>query len=143
MNKVFIDSGVIIEFLTDLTPQTDFVTAILTLAEEKRIKVYVSPFIYIELYNRYKFTEGHKRILEKLRKLELITKSLRVNNKIIKQALNADFVSFDTSLNYYIVRGNKKIDAIVTDNVDNYSHSKVAIFTPETYLTTLRNIKNE
>ena len=143
MKKIFLDSGVIIEFLTDPAPQTDFITAILTLAEEKRIKVSISPFTYIELYNRYKFKEGHKRIIDKLRKLDLITKSLRVNSKIIKLALNADFKSFETSLDYYIVRGNKKIDAIITNNVDNYTHSKIAIFTPETYLTTLQNINNE
>lgn len=140
MKKVFLDSGVIIEFLTDITPQTDFITAILTLAEEKQIKVFISPFNYIELYNRYKFKEGHKKILDKLRKLDLITRSLRVNNKIIRQALNSDFKSFDTSLDYSIARGNKKIDAIITNNVDNYAHSKIAVFTPETYLTTLQNI---
>lgn len=143
MKRVFLDFSVIIEFLTDLTPQTDFVTAILTLAEEKRIKVYISPFTYIELYNRYRFKEGHKKIMDKLRKIELVTRSLRVNNKIIKQALNADFSSFDTSLNYFIVRGNKKIDAIVTGNTDQYAHSKIAVFTPETYLITLRNINTE
>jgi predicted nucleic acid-binding protein len=142
MKKVFLDSDVIIEFLTDLTARSEFITAILTLAEEKHIKVFISPFIYSELYSRYKYKDGHKKIIEKLRKLDMISRSLRVNNKIIRQALNADFNDFDTSLNYYIVRGNKKIDAIVTNHVENYANSKITIFTPETYLTTLRNINN-
>ncbi len=142
MKSIFLDTDVLIEFLSDETPQAEFTTAILTLAEQKQLKVFVSPLLYADLYNRFLPMEGHKKLIGKLRKLNLITRALRVNNKIIKQAINSDFENFDTGLKYYTAKTNKKIEAIITNNVAAYGHSKIALFTPETYLITLQTIPN-
>ncbi len=140
MKNIFLDSDVITEFLSDENTQTEFTTAILTLAEQKQIKVFVSPLLYSNLYNRFLNQEGHKKLIGKFRKISMITRSLRINSKILKQAINSDNENFDTVLNYYIAKNNKKIEAIVTNNIDAYGHSKIALFTPETYLITLQTV---
>jgi predicted nucleic acid-binding protein len=135
MKNIFLDSGVITEFLTDNTRQTESATAILTLAELKQIKVFVTPFLYSNLYCRFVKSEGHKKMVEKLRKLRTITRTMKMNNKIINQALNSDIENLDMALQYFTARGLKKIDAIITNEVQAYGHSKIALFTPESFLS--------
>ena len=139
MKCIFLDSDVILDFLRESSPQSDFTTTILTLAEQKQIKVFVSPLLYGDLYNLFVQKEGHKKMIEKLRNLNSLARSLRINNKIIKQALNSDLNHFGVSLQYFTARGYKKIEAIVTNRTEAYGHTKIAVFTPETYLVTIWN----
>ena len=139
MKNIFLDSGIILDFLTNDSSQTDAITTILTLAEEKRIKVFVSPFLFSDLYNRFFNKENRKKFTEKLRKLHVIVRSSRINNKTIRQALNSDINDFRISLEYYSARGIKKTDAIITHDTSAYGQSKIALFTPALFLTTLWN----
>lgn len=139
MKNIFLDSGLISEFLTDDSSQTEAITTILTLAEEKRIKVYVSPFLYSDLHKKFNSIYGNDKLAGTLRKLNMIVRTARVNNKIIKQALHSDVNDFRTGLEYFTARGNKKINAIITNDPAAYYQAKIALFTPEIFLTTLWN----
>jgi predicted nucleic acid-binding protein len=134
MKSVFLDSGVIVDFMNDRTRQTEATASILTLAELKQLKVFVSPLLFSELYSEFAGEAGHKKVIDKLRKLKSITRPLKMNSKIISQALNAELENFEISLHYSIARSNKKIEAIVTNDIRDYGDSKIALFTPETFL---------
>ena len=141
MKNIFLDLGVITDFLNDNSRQTEATASILTLAELKQIKVYVTPFHYCVLYSKFQKTSGHKKILEKLRKLKMITRVMKATNKVIAQALNSALDDFGLALQYHTARGSKKIDAIVTNQVREYGNTGISIFTPETFLTAYWNTK--
>jgi predicted nucleic acid-binding protein len=135
MKNVFLDTGVIVEFLSDKSRLTESTSAILTLAELKQLKVYVTPFLYNTLYCQFSKTDGHKKMIDKLRKLNAIARTLKVNKKIIAEALNSDLEHFDAALQYYTARTNKNIDLIVTNDAAVYGKSKIALFSPDAFLS--------
>ena len=135
MKNIFLDLGVISDFLSDNSRQTEATASILTLAELKQIKVYVTPFHYGGLYSKYARTSGHRKIMEKLRKLNMITRTMKVSGKIIDHALNSGLDNFGTALQYHTATGSKKIDAIVTNHIQEYGNPGPALFTPETFLS--------
>ena len=141
MKNIFLDLGVITEFLSDNSRQTEATASILTLAELKQIKVYMSPFHYCVLYSKFLKPSGHKKILEKLRKLKMITRVMKATNKVVEQSLNSALNNFGIALQYHTARGSKKIDAIVTNQLQEYGNSGIALFTPETFLTAYWNTR--
>ncbi|HLF36168.1 MAG TPA: PIN domain-containing protein [Cyclobacteriaceae bacterium] len=141
MKNIFLDLSVISEFLSDNTLMTEAAASILTLAELKQLKVYVTPFHYCTLYSKFQRLSGHRKILEKLRKLKMITRVIKVNNKIIAHALNSDLDDFGNALQYVTATGNKKIDAIVTNDIRSYGQTRIALFTPESFLAAFWNTR--
>ena len=73
--------------------------------------------------------------MDKLRKLNMITRTMKVSGKIINHALNSDLDDFGASLQYFTATGRGKIDAIVTNEIKGYGKSRIALFTPESFLS--------
>lgn len=134
MKKVFIDTNVIMDFLIDRKPYSGSAAKIFTYAEKQEIIIYVSSLSFSKIYYITRKFIGHEKAIDSLRKLERITKILGVDETIIKQSLNSEFKDFEDAIQNYCASQIKEITTIITRNIKDYSKSKLAIHTPESYL---------
>lgn len=137
MDRVLIDSDVILDSLFDRKPYADYATIILGMCETGKIIGYLTPLIYSNVYYLLRQTAKHEKVIEKLKQLLEITEVLQMDRKVIENALNSQFQDFEDSLQNYSAVNNGNIDLILTRNLKDYKYSKLGVFTPETYLKSI------
>ena len=134
MDKVLIDSDVILDALLDRKPFSEYATQILSMCETGEINGFLTPVIYSNLYYLLRRIAKHEKVIEKLKQLLKITKVLTMDQQVVKNALDSGFLDFEDALQNYSAINHNNIDLILTRNLKDYKNSELGIFTPETYI---------
>ena len=134
MNRILIDTDVILDFFFDRQPFAENAAQIFSLCESKEIKGSITPVILSNVYSLLRQNAKHEKVIEKLKLLLSITEILIIDKEVILQALNSDFKDFVDALQNYSAEFDKEIDLIVTRNTKDFKHSLLAVMTPENYI---------
>jgi predicted nucleic acid-binding protein len=134
MDKILIDSDVILDSLLDRKPFSEHATQILSMCETGEISGFLTPVIYSNLYYLLRRIAKHEKVIEKLKQLMKITKVLNMDGQVVENALNSGFLDFEDALQNYSAINHNNIDLILTRNLKDYKISELGIFTPETYI---------
>ncbi|MBL7112705.1 MAG: PIN domain-containing protein [Bacteroidales bacterium] len=136
MINIFIDTDVILDFLTDRRPFSTEATSIFTLIDQNKIKGYTSSLTYSNLYYVLRKYSTHKKVILKLEELSKFVDILKVDEQIIKSALSSDFKDFEDAIQCFSAQKEKKIDVIITRNIKDYKESELPVMTPGTFIKT-------
>jgi predicted nucleic acid-binding protein len=134
MNRVLIDTDVILDFFFDRKPFSDNAAKVLALCESKVITGHITSVIISNVYYLLRQTAKHENVVDKLKKLISITEILTTDKETIKQALNSPFKDFEDALQNFSAEMNGNIDVIITRNIKDYKNSALGVMTPENYL---------
>jgi len=137
VNKVFVDTDVVIDHLTDRTPFANYSSLVFELHEENRIRIYISALSVNNIYYVSRKIIGEKATLNLIRQLIENIEVIGTTKAEIKNALHSGFKDFEDSIQYSTALTIKGIQAIITRNVKDYRKSKIAIFTPEVYVVSI------
>lgn len=132
--SIFIDTDVVLDFLLNRAPYSSYASIILSLSEEKKIKVYISPLTISNCYYILRKIASHARVIKHLQKLLLITNITSISRQDVALALNSNFKDLEDALQYYSAISHAKVDVLLTGNVKDYKNSELPVMTPETYL---------
>ena len=138
MNKIFLDSDVLLDLLLDREPFMDDIAEIVEDSIISKTNLCVSPisitninYIIGKIENRRKADTQTKKILE-------LVKIENVGQNIITKASNSKFKDFEDAVqNFCAIAAGHKI--IITRNTKDYKESKLSIFTPKEYLAKTKN----
>jgi predicted nucleic acid-binding protein len=139
MDNVFIDTDVIVDFLTDRKPFSLESAKIFSLIDQKKIKGCVSSLSFSNLYYVLRKFGTHKKVISSLQDLSELVDILKVDSDIVKSALTSDFKDFEDSIQYFAAQDHKNVDCIITRNIKDYKDSSLPVMTPETFLVTFEN----
>ncbi len=137
MQRILIDTDVILDFFFDRKPFSDNAAKVLSLCESREIKGFITSVIISNVYYLLRQTSTHEKVIEKLMQLVTITEILTTDRDAIIKALNSNFKDFEDALQNYSAELNGQIDLIVTRNIKDFSNSSLGVMTPENYLKTL------
>ena len=138
MDKVLIDTDVILDFLFDRNPFSDDASKILSLCESKQIQGFVTAIILSNIYYLLKKTAKHEKVIESLKALMNILDIVTTDKTTVLNALNSEFKDFEDALQNFSAEKNKEIKIIITRNIKDYKSSNLSIMQPEIYLKTFR-----
>jgi len=138
MNKILIDTDVLLDFFFDRKPFSENSAIILNMCERKDVMGFVTPLIISNSYYLLRRTAKHEKVIEKLKQLLTIVDVLSMNKQIIENALNSDFKDFEDALQNFAAVSNGEIDVIVTRNVKDFKKSEIAILTPESFVKLMK-----
>jgi len=136
MNKVLIDTDVILDFFFDRKPFSEHAATIFSLCELKLIQGFVTPVIFSNVYYLLRQTAKHDKVIEKLRQLLTITKVLIIDKEILLQALSSKFKDSEDAIKHYAALKSGTINTILTRSIKDYKNSEIGVLTPEDYLKT-------
>lgn len=136
-HSIFIDTDVVLDFLTGRQPFAMNAAIIFTLNVERKIKTFISPLTFSNCYYILRKAAKHENIINKLTDLLEITEVAKMERKTVELALKSDFKDFEDALQNFSATYNDKIDVIITRNLKDYKHSEIAIMSPETFLKSL------
>jgi len=134
--KVFVDTDVVIDHLTDREPFSIYSSILFELHEQGQIQIHVSALSISNIYYFSRKLIGKKRTLLLLEQLIDTLEIVATSKSEIKTALAIGFKDFEDGLQYASALNVKGIDVLVTRNVKDYRRSKIAVFTPEIYINT-------
>jgi len=134
VDKILLDSDVILDFFLDRKPFSEDAAIILTRCELKEIQGYVTPVIISNTYYLLKKNSTHEKVIENLKGLIAIVDVLMMDKEIIVNELNSLFTDFEDALQNFSAVKSLTIDFIITRNPKDYKFSTLPVFTPETYL---------
>jgi predicted nucleic acid-binding protein len=137
MNRVLIDTDVILDFLFDKKPFSENAAKVLALCESKEITGFITSVIISNVYYLLRQTATHEKVIEKLTQLISILDVLTTDKNTIIQALNSDFRDFEDALQNFSAELNGQIDLIITRNVKDFKNSKIGVMTPGNFVKTI------
>lgn len=134
MDKVLIDTDVLLDFFFDRKPFAEFAAEILNLCEENKLKGYTTPVIICNVYYLLRKTANHDLVVEKIKQLLTLIDVLIMDKEVVLDSLNSGFKDFEDALQNFSAVKNGKINIVLTRNIKDYKKSVLAVLTPETYL---------
>ena len=135
MNKVFVDTDVILDLLAKRVPFFHFSAVLFTFAEMKKLELYTSPLVLANTFYILRKQLGNNEARNALRKLRILLHVVDSSESIIDKALNSDFTDFEDAIQYYTALEHE-ITVILTRNLRDYKNASVIVQTPEAFLVT-------
>ena len=134
MNKVLIDTDVILDFFFDRKPFSDDAAKILSLCEGAKIDGFITSVMISNIYYILRKSSKHDKIIESLKMLMNIVDVAIIDKQTVLNALNSEFKDFEDALQNFSAINESDIQLIITRNVKDYKTSSLAVMTPENYL---------
>ncbi len=133
MEKVFVDTNVVIDLLARREPSYRDAQQLFTLSDQKQIQLQISSLTFANAYysiaNHYKAVDAKKFLL----KFKVLVKILPLEEKAIELALASDFSDFEDGLQYFVAMDFQS-DIIITRNKKDFKNSKIPVLTAGEYL---------
>lgn len=133
MEKVFIDTDIILDVLAKREPHFKFAAHLLSLADKGKIKLGVSSLTFSNL--NYMLTKQFgatdtRKVLVRFKTLVQVT---TVDDKTIELALGSNFKDFEDAIQYYSAINNG-YKTLLTRNLKDYKPAKIPVMTAESFL---------
>jgi predicted nucleic acid-binding protein len=132
MDKIFIDSDIILDLIQERENYSDALQ-LFTLIEENKIKGFVSPLIFANLFYILRKQESSKFALQVLIRLKALLHILTIGDKIIELALSSGFKDFEDAIQYYSAL-EENLEYLITRNKEDYKKTGIIICNAKEYL---------
>ncbi len=131
MKYLFVDTNILIDFLTNRKPYSIYAAELFELALQGEIYLYISAISYNNIYYIVKKILGHTETMLLLNKLAKFVIILDVTQKVITDALHSENPDFEDSIQYFSAITNLKMEAIITRDKKGFKNSKLPVYTLE------------
>ena len=133
MNRIYLDTNIIIDFLAGRQEFFDEARQLFSLADQGELKLYISSLSLINanyiLEKTPKLIDA-KKILGKFKVLVIV---LPLNDKLIDLAISSDFKDFENAVQYFTAIEND-MDLILTRNKKDFKPSTLPVLTAKEFL---------
>ncbi len=138
MQKLFLDTNVMVDLLGERDPFYTAAARIATLADKGKVRLIVSAVTYSTLYYLLSKFESGEAAKEKIRKFKVIAETSDLTDKIVEQGLASNFKDFEDALQYYCAV-NAECNVLITRNPKDFKMSDIPVLSPDEYLKSLNN----
>ncbi len=134
MNKILVDTNIVIDLLVKREDFYDETAEIFSLADKKELKLIISSLTFANTNYVLSKQKSAKEAREILRKFKVLVEIINLDDKIIELALSDDeFSDFEDGLQYYSALENS-VNLILTRNKRDFKNSKIPTLTAKEYL---------
>ena len=137
MQKLFWDTNIVIDFLGEREFFYEASAKVLTLADQKKVKIYTSPTSITNAYYVLAKFENRRTALEKIRKFKLLCDISIMDNGVVEKAIHSDFKDFEDAMQYFSALASR-CDLIITRNEKDFRNALIPVMNAESYLQTLK-----
>lgn len=137
MKSIFIDTNVVIDFLSNRQPFAIDAAKLFNLAVEKKIQVFISAVSYNNIYYILRQSLTGKASIRLLEELIGMTAIADVTADVIRQSLKSDFKDYEDAIQYYSALNIPEVEFIVTRNTRDFKKSTLPVLTPSEALAVI------
>ncbi|KIA89554.1 type II toxin-antitoxin system VapC family toxin [Kaistella jeonii] len=137
MQRIFLDTNIVIDFLGERDGFYEPAAKIMTLADHKKIKIFTSPSSISNTYYLLSKYENTKIAMEKIRKFKVLCAISLMDDEVVEKAINSDFKDFEDAMQYFSAIASH-CDLIVTRNEKDFKNAMIPVMNGESYLETIK-----
>ena len=137
MQKIFLDTNIILDFLGEREKFYEPAAKVVTLADKKEIEIFTTTTSITNAFYILSKFESQKIAWEKVRKFKLICGISITNDEVVEKALNSDFKDFEDALQYFSSVATN-CEVILTRNEKDFKNALIPVMDAESFLQTLR-----
>ena len=137
MNKIFIDTDIVLDLLAKRKSFYLPAAQIFTLADRGKLKINVSESTFATLFYLLSKDNGQEKARKILFKFKSLVTILTVDEKIIELALSSEFKDFEDGIQYFCAIENK-CSILLTRNLNDYKYADIPVMTAESFLKTIK-----
>ena len=134
MNRVFVDTDVLLDLISGRSPYSTEAASLFTQVEQQKIHAHISSLSFSKLYYILRKFSSHRKVLDKLDLLAQIAEIQEVNEEMVQKALRSPFKEFEDAIQYYCASSNPGIRVLITRNIKDFKHSELPVMSPGTFL---------
>lgn len=138
MRKIYVDTDVILDLLQERHPFHADARSLFALFETGKLKGFVSPLIFSNLYYILRKDSSAKLAVDALLRLKLLLKIVSVGEKTISLALSSQVNDFEDAIQYFAAI-ECRADCLVTRNKKDYKDPEIPIFLPGELLSIIQS----
>ena len=131
--KLFIDSDIILDVLTERGEFYESAAGIFDLGYTKKLNLYTSAVVLANVFYILRKKYGIEKSRELLKKLRSVLKVAPITEKTVDSALSSGFTDFEDALQYFSAKENK-IPAFITRNTRDYREKDLTVQTAEEFI---------
>ena len=136
VEKLLIDTNVIIDLLAKRERFYKDAQDLFTLADKKNILLFVSSLTLANTHYVLSKYQNANEARKTLIRFKVLVEVLPLGDKIIDLALVSNFNDFEDAIQYHSALENK-LDMIITRNKKDFKNSEIPVFTVKEYLNRL------
>ncbi len=133
MEKIFVDSDIVLDLLTGRAPHHLSASTLFSLAEKGKVRICVSSLTFANVH----YVLSRQLNAEKARNIQATLKTLvsvlAVNDVVVERALSSEFKDFEDALQYHTALENR-LNVLLTRNLKDYKKAQIQVFTAQQYL---------
>ena len=134
MDKVFIDTDVVIDLYIARQPHHDVALRLFTHLKGKKVPTYTSPVVIANVHYILSKTEGAKFAVDRIRKLRRLLKVAPLTESAVDAAAASPGKDFEDSLQLHCALENG-IATLITRNTRDYPKDRIRVTEPLQYLS--------
>lgn len=133
MEKLLVDTNIVIDLLSKREEFFQEAQELFTLADNNEVVLFVSALTFANthylLAKYHKLDEARKTLI----KFKVLVNVAALDDKIVELALVSDFKDFEDAIQYHTALENE-VDIIITRNKKDFKNSKLPVMTAKEYL---------
>ena len=133
MEKVFVDTDIILDLLSNREPFYIHSANLFSAADKNEINVYVSSLSFANLNYILSKQYSADQARKKLMRFKTLVTVLSVTDKVIELALSSDFKDFEDGIQYFTATENN-ISTLLTRNLRDFKSAQISVLTAEQFL---------
>ena len=137
MKRVLFDTDVLLDFLFDRKPFSDYTLKLLLACQDKKMIGFITPVIFSNMYYILRQQASHVYVKEKLDVLLSILRVLSMSEQTVHLAINSSFKDMEDALQYFSALKNANVDAILTRNTKDFKKSSIPVFLPSEWIAVM------
>lgn len=135
MVSCFIDSDIILDHILDREPFSKDTGKILSLAENRKIKLFTSAIVLSNVFFLIRKSFGNKRSIQLIDQLLELIDVIPVGKREVISAIKGGFLDFEDGLQNAAAENKNIITTILTRNIKDYKQSNLSVVPPKEFLS--------
>jgi predicted nucleic acid-binding protein len=133
MEKVFVDTDIILDLLSYREPFYTHSAYLFSEADKGKTRIYVSSLSFSNLNYLLSKQYSAEQSRKKLLKFKTLVTVLAVTDKVVELALSSDFKDFEDGLQYFTAIENS-LKILLTRNLKDFKTADISVMTAEQFL---------
>ena len=132
MEKIFVDTNIVLDLLEKREGFFEEAQELFTLADQKKVKLFVSALTIANVHYLL-FKNLRMEARKAISKFKVLVEVLPIDDKILELSLASDFSDFEDAIQYYSAIENG-MDVIITRNKKDFKNIKLPVLTAKEFL---------
>lgn len=130
MKHWFLDTNVLVDFLTNRQPFATAAATLFELGRQHRVKLYAASLSFATTYYLVRRGQSHEQAIQLVAQLEKLVEVMPVDGSIIRSVLESGFHDFEDGLQYFTATSIPVVEAIVTRNAKDFGAGSLPVYSP-------------